>query len=58
MVDRITARIEDSFDADGLEAAQAKYTAYFISTSLYLRYKPEVDATLTIDGYEACIVTA
>jgi len=56
MVDRITARIEEAFDANGLEAAQAKYSAYFIGTALYLKYKPEVDATLVIDGHADYIV--
>jgi len=41
-----------------LSAGQLKYRAYFVNTSLYLRYKPDVDAILIQDGYEDCIVSA
>jgi hypothetical protein len=40
-----------------LEAGQEKYRAYFVQTSLYLKWKPEVDATLNQVGYGDCIVT-
>jgi hypothetical protein len=47
-----------------LEAGQQKYRVYFINTSLYLKYKPDVDTILeTTDsdqypnGYGECIVT-
>jgi len=42
----------------GLEAGQAKYRAYFISTARYAEFKADVDEILTIDGYADCIVTA
>jgi len=40
-----------------VEKGQAKYRAYFINTSLYLRYKADVDTILMTDGYDFCIVT-
>ena len=40
-----------------LEAGQAKYRAYFIKTKLYAKYRADVDAILTVDGYADCIVT-
>lgn len=42
---------------DGLTKGQAKYRAYFISTKLWAKYKTDVDAILTVDGYADCIVT-
>lgn len=42
----------------GIEAAQAKYRAYFIKHSLYKNYKQGVDKILTKNGYGNCIVTA
>lgn len=42
-----------------LEAGQAKYRAYFGSAvlqRLYGRYQAEVDAILTTEGCEDCIV--
>ena len=41
-----------------IEAGQDKYRAYFINTSLYLKYKDSVDAILSENGYcSECIVT-
>lgn len=40
-----------------VEKGQDKYRAYFINTSLYLRYKADVDTILMTDGYDFCIVT-
>lgn len=55
MVTFIAGRI--ILEADkSLEQGQAKYRAYFVNTSLYLRYKPDVDAVLIQDGYGDCIV--
>lgn len=53
----IALRVEETYDTSGLEAAQAKYRAFFISTSLYTRYKADCDTILTTDGYGECIVT-
>ena len=39
-----------------IEKGQAKYKAYFVNTSLYLKWKPEVDTILETDGYSYCIV--
>lgn len=52
----IAQRIEEARDKS-LEEGQAKYRAYFINTTLYLKYKPSVDAILLQDGYGDCIVT-
>ncbi len=54
MVGFIARRIEEARDvslADGIK----KYKAYFVKTKIYKRYKDEVDAILTQDGYEDCI---
>lgn len=39
-----------------VELGQAKYRAYFVKTKLYLNWKEDVDAILSTDGYEDCIV--
>lgn len=39
-----------------LEKGQAKYKAYFVDTTIYAKYKDDVDAILDIDGYATCIV--
>ena len=39
-----------------IEKGQAKYKAYFVNTSLYLKWKAEVDTILETDGYAYCIV--
>lgn len=41
-----------------LESGQAKYRAYFISTTRYAAFKADVDEILTLDGYGDCIMTA
>ena len=59
MVTFIAQRIKDAKDASGVEAGQAKYRAYFGTATLqrlYGKYQDEVDAILTTDGYEDCIV--
>lgn len=56
MITFIANRIEDA-GSRSIEEGQAKYRAYFISTNLYLKQKPQVDAILIQDGYEDCIVT-
>lgn len=39
------------------EKGQAKYRAYFVKTSIYLKWKEDVDTILEVDGYDYCIVT-
>lgn len=39
------------------EKGQAKYRAYFIKTTIYLKWKEDVDTILEVEGYENCIVT-
>lgn len=56
MVAFIASRIILESDKS-LEEGQNKYRAYFVKTTIYLRYKPEVDALLIQDGYEASIVS-
>ncbi|WP_292216415.1 hypothetical protein [Butyrivibrio sp.] len=40
-----------------LEKGQAKYAAYFVKTRLYEDYRADVNAILTVDGYEDVILT-
>lgn len=56
MITFIAGRIKDARDKS-LEEGQAKYRAYFVNTSLYLKYKADVDSILIQDGYSDCIVT-
>lgn len=53
----IALRIMETYDASGLDSAQAKYRAFFITTKLYVKYKADCDTILISDGYESCIVT-
>lgn len=39
------------------EQGKAKYRAYFVRTSIYAKWKPDVDTILITDGYEDIIVT-
>lgn len=39
-----------------VESGKAKYKAYFVNTTLYLNWKLDVDAILTVDGYSEVIV--
>lgn len=41
---------------NNLEKGQSKYKAYFVNTTLYLKWKDEVDTILEVEGYEDCIV--
>ena len=52
----IAERIERARDLS-LEKGIAKYKAYFVNTSLYQRYRADVDNILILDGYEDCIVS-
>ena len=56
MVTFIAGRIELARETS-LEAGQEKYRAYFVNTSLYLKWKGEVDAILMQDEHGDCIVT-
>ena len=40
-----------------IEKGQNKYRAYFVKTSIYSKWKEEVDSILEVEGYEECIVT-
>ena len=40
-----------------LENGQEKYRAYFIKTTLYTKWQPEVDTILVNQGYADCIVS-
>lgn len=39
-----------------IEAGQAKYKAYFVDTTLYLKWQEDVNSILIEKGYEGCIV--
>lgn len=56
MVVFIAGKIEEAREIS-LAAGQAKYRAYFINTKLWKKYKADVDAILTVDGFADCIVT-
>lgn len=36
---------------------KAKYRAYFVNTTIYAKWKEEVDTILDTEGYGDCIVT-
>lgn len=40
----------------GIEKGKEKYRAYFVKTSLYRKWKKEVDNLLKNNGYEEVIV--
>lgn len=56
MIPFIAGRIEEARKLS-LELGQTKYRSFFVNTSLYLKYKPDVDAILIQDGYGDCIIT-
>lgn len=51
----IAGRIEKARE-DGVSAGKAKYMAYFVNTTIYAKFKADVDTILITDGYEDCIV--
>lgn len=55
MVTFIASRIENGAEKS-IERGQTLYRAYFITVSLYRKYKTDVDAILVQDGYEDVIV--
>ena len=57
MSEFIALRIMKAYDTYGLEAGQAKYRGYFITTNLYLAYKADCDTILIAEGYSDVIVT-
>ncbi|SHI11493.1 hypothetical protein SAMN02745823_02546 [Sporobacter termitidis DSM 10068] len=57
MTPYIANNIEIVYVTQGLTAAQDRYRAWFINTSIYSRYKAGVDVILTTDNYGDCIVT-
>ncbi len=42
---------------ESIREGKAKYRAYFVTLKIYARYKNAVDAILTAEGAEDCIVT-
>lgn len=52
----IASRIIDTKKKEGVEAAQEKYTLYFLVTDKMYCYKEETDSILRSKGYEDCIV--
>lgn len=57
MIPFIAGRIEAEAQKS-IEQGREKYRAYFVRTTLYLKYKAEVDAILIQDGYGEVIVSA
>ena len=39
------------------EEGKAKYRAYFVNTTLYSKWKEDVDTILETEGYKECIIT-
>lgn len=56
MSEFISGRIIKEADKS-LEKGQEKYRAYFINTTLYLKYKANTDTILEVEGYGNCIVS-
>lgn len=42
---------------NSIEKGQEKYKAYFVNTTLYLKWKQDVDTILETEGYSYCIVS-
>ena len=57
MITFIAGRIMQDADKS-LQQGQDKYRAYFINTTLYHKWKLEIDTVLRTDGYEDVIVDA
>jgi hypothetical protein len=53
-----TRSIELAKDNEGVEAAKTKYTSFFIDKTSFASYRASVDAQLTADGYQDCIVVS
>jgi len=56
MVTFIAGRIIREADKS-TERGRKMYTAYFVTTSIYEKWRADVDAILTQDGYEDVIVS-
>ena len=56
-MDQFIAKMIKSQADISLEKGQDKYRAYFITTTIYAKWKKSVDAILKADGYANCIVT-
>ena len=54
----IAKMIMEAKEKGGLEAGQAKYRGYFITTKLYVKYKAATDEILITEGHGDCIVAA
>ena len=52
----IASMIEKAADRSE-EQGKAKYSAYFVATNIYAKWKADVDTILTTDGYESVIVS-
>ena len=50
----IAMSIKKAEDKTG--TGREKYTAYFVTVTLYQQFRAEVDSILTIEGYAQCIV--
>lgn len=56
MAEFIANRILEAKE-ESIREGKAKYRAYFVQLRIYARYKNAVDAILTAEGAEDCIVT-
>lgn len=55
-MDKFIARTIETQAGVSLEKGREKYRAYFITTSIYAKWKESVEAILTTDGHTNCIV--
>ena len=55
-MDKFIAQMIENQANISLEKGQDKYRAYFITTTIYAKWKEAVDAKLTAEGYANCIV--
>lgn len=58
MVERLTNGIINAEDKEPGTGGKARYKVAFVDTTIYKRYRTEVDQALTLSGYAHCIISA
>lgn len=56
-MDKFIAKMIETQADTSLEKGQEKYRAYFVVTTIYVKWKESVDSILASDGYANCIVS-
>lgn len=57
MISFIATMIEKQANIN-IEKGKDKYKAYFVKTDMYEKFRKDVDAILSVDGYEEVIIGA